>query len=60
MCVCIYAFEQLYSYHNNGLIWGFTSSFGNPQIILIRFIYWNWNGINSVKHTILALPNTDT
>jgi len=60
MCVCIYALEELYPYHNNGFIWDFTSSFANPQIILIRFIFWNWNGINSVKYTILALPNIDT
>ncbi len=56
----IYALEELYSYHYNDCNWAFTSAFANSKIVLISSIYRNWNGINSVKHTVLAIPNTDT
>jgi len=56
----IYALEELYSYHYNDFNWHFTSALANSKIVLISAICWDRNGTNSVKHTVLAIPNTDT
>jgi hypothetical protein len=52
--------EKLPSYFDNDCFWGFAAAFTNSENILIRPLRRNWNGLNSVKPEIFAIPHPDT
>jgi len=54
LCLFIYALEKLRSRCRNDCIGTSTSAFTNSKIVLSGPVYWNWDGINSVKRTVLA------
>lgn len=54
MCLFIYALEKLRPGRCNDYIGSFTSAFTNSKIVLGGHVYWNWDGINSLKCTVPA------
>ena len=54
MRLFVYALEKLRSGRGNDYNGSFTSALTYSKIVPGGSIYWNWDGINSVKCTVLA------
>jgi len=54
LCLFIYALEKLRSGRRNDCIGISTSAFTDSKIVPGGSVYWNRDGINSLKCTVLA------
>jgi hypothetical protein len=59
LCLFIYALEKLRYGRRNDYIGSFASAFTYSKIVLSGSVYWNWDGVNSVKCTVLTASDAN-